>query len=78
LRGGEKMIVACVAQLVEHVLGKDEVTGSIPVASSREFDIREMNDRRSDRERYYHIRVFDMQKTQLLDDQKQEEANGKS
>ena len=25
---------ACVAQLVEHVLGKDEVTGSIPVASS--------------------------------------------
>ena len=25
---------ACVAQLVEHVLGKDEVTGSIPVAGS--------------------------------------------
>ena len=26
---------ACVAQLVEHFLGKEEVTGSIPVASSR-------------------------------------------
>ena len=25
---------ACVAQLVEHFLGKEEVTGSIPVASS--------------------------------------------
>ena len=25
---------ACVAQLVEHVLGKDEVVGSIPIASS--------------------------------------------
>ena len=27
---------ACVAQLVEHFLGKEEVTGSIPVASSKE------------------------------------------
>ena len=27
---------ACVAQLVEHFLGKEEVTGSIPVASSAE------------------------------------------
>ena len=27
---------ADVAQLVEHVLGKDEVTGSIPVISSRD------------------------------------------
>jgi hypothetical protein len=27
---------ACVAQLVEHFLGKEEVTGSIPVASSRQ------------------------------------------
>ena len=27
---------ACVAQLVEHFLGKEEVTGSIPVASSVE------------------------------------------
>ena len=24
------------AQMVEHILGKDEVTGSIPVSSSRE------------------------------------------
>jgi hypothetical protein len=28
---------AHVAQLVEHVLGKDEVTGSIPVMGSREL-----------------------------------------
>ena len=28
---------AHVAQLVEHVLGKDEVTGSIPVVGSSEF-----------------------------------------
>ena len=27
-------VLADVAQLVEHVLGKDEVTGSIPVVSS--------------------------------------------
>jgi hypothetical protein len=27
-------LTADVAQLVEHVLGKDEVTGSIPVVSS--------------------------------------------
>ena len=31
--------LADVAQLVEHVLGKDEVTGSIPVVSSR-FQVR--------------------------------------
>ena len=29
--------LAVVAQLVEHVLGKDEVTGSIPVNGSRIF-----------------------------------------
>ncbi len=28
---------ACVAQSVEHILGKDEVTGSIPVVGSRCF-----------------------------------------
>ena len=28
---------AHVAQLVEHILGKDEVTGSIPVVSSKEL-----------------------------------------
>jgi hypothetical protein len=32
-RRSEK-VLADVAQLVEHVLGKDEVTGSIPVVSS--------------------------------------------
>jgi hypothetical protein len=30
----DKTRVADVAQLVEHILGKDEVTGSIPVISS--------------------------------------------
>ena len=30
---GSALDVARVAQLVEHILGKDEVTGSIPVAS---------------------------------------------
>ena len=30
----EQFELADVAQLVEHVLGKDEVTGSIPVVSS--------------------------------------------
>ena len=29
-----RCLAACVAQLVEHFLGKEEVTGSIPVASS--------------------------------------------
>ena len=35
--GRQKVVdagIACVAQLVEHFLGKEEVTGSIPVASS--------------------------------------------
>ena len=29
------LFIADVAQLVEHILGKDEVTGSIPVVSSK-------------------------------------------
>ena len=29
--------LACVAQLVEHILGKDEVIGSIPIASSASY-----------------------------------------
>src|SRR6187455_2427458 len=36
-RSGEPSAKADVAQLAEHVLGKDEVTGSIPVIGSR-FD----------------------------------------
>ena len=31
----KKNILAHIAQVVEHVLGKDEVTGSTPVMSSR-------------------------------------------
>jgi hypothetical protein len=33
-----KILKADVAQLVEHILGKDEVTGSIPVVSSNVFE----------------------------------------
>src|SRR5512142_1015656 len=33
-QGNESRRLACVAQLVDHFLGKEEVTGSIPVASS--------------------------------------------
>ena len=32
-----KIVYAHVAQLVEHILGKDEVTGSIPVVGSRGY-----------------------------------------
>jgi hypothetical protein len=32
-----KIFIADVAQLVEHILGKDEVTGSIPVVSSNKI-----------------------------------------
>jgi hypothetical protein len=34
-----KTVAAHVAQLVEHVLGKDEVTGSIPVMGSMSGDM---------------------------------------
>ena len=37
----QKEISADVAQLAERVLGKDEVTGSIPVIGSRWMDVRE-------------------------------------
>ena len=33
----KKNLSACVAQLVEHFLGKEEVIGSIPIASSNEY-----------------------------------------
>ena len=34
------MIIAHVAQLVEHILGKDEVSGSIPLMGSRNGAVR--------------------------------------
>ena len=37
IRGATRAANAHVAQLVEHVLGKDEVTGSIPVVGSTGF-----------------------------------------
>ena len=37
---GQKEESAHVAQVVEHVLGKDEVSGSSPLVSSREIDSR--------------------------------------
>ena len=41
LRGMQETDLAWVAQMVERVLGKDEVTGSIPVPGSRVFGLRE-------------------------------------
>ncbi len=41
----EKNHLADVAQLVEHVLGKDEVTGSIPVISSTESRLEAQGER---------------------------------
>ena len=35
---GERLAKADVAQLAERVLGKDEVTGSIPVIGSSDFN----------------------------------------
>ena len=35
LKVNETKVLAHIAQVVEHVLGKDEVTGSSPVMSSR-------------------------------------------
>ena len=43
------LLKADVAQLVEHILGKDEVTGSIPVVSSNLG---------KNYERYYHTRMY--------------------
>ena len=43
------LLKADVAQLVEHILGKDEVTGSIPVVSSNLG---------KNYERYYHPRMY--------------------
>jgi large subunit ribosomal protein L33 len=37
-RPAQKNLSACVAQLVEHFLGKEEVIGSIPIASSNELE----------------------------------------
>ncbi len=34
-RNKKNEVTACVAQLVEHFLGKEEVIGSIPIASSK-------------------------------------------
>ena len=38
LRGRDIEVLAHVAQSVEHVLGKDEVTGSIPVVGSSRLE----------------------------------------
>ena len=61
-------VTACVAQLVEHVLGKDEVTGSIPVASSTHKETIFL-DREISRARHYHFGMYGLQTQELLDDQ---------
>jgi hypothetical protein len=40
---GKRNLVAHVAQLAEHVLGKDEVIGSIPIMGSRRFCGKQLN-----------------------------------
>jgi tRNA A37 threonylcarbamoyladenosine biosynthesis protein TsaE len=63
---------ACVAQLVEHFLGKEEVTGSIPVASSSAAFIKILEHRR---ERYYHFGMYRLQEKELFHNEEQEETN---
>ena len=65
---------ACVAQLVEHVLGKDEVTGSSPVASS-EHDVELNGNGAYRRARDHHAGMHKLQTTQLLDHQEPEEPD---
>ena len=69
---------ACVAQLVEHFLGKEEVTGSIPVASSDHHWTGFFISGVKRRERYHHFGVLNLQASQLQRDKEQEEANRKS
>jgi hypothetical protein len=42
---GEGGIVAHVAQLAEHVLGKDEVSGSIPLMGSKQQELSKVTQR---------------------------------
>ena len=60
---------APVAQPVEHVLGKDGVTGSIPVGGL-------FSDGKTFYERTYFVRMSDLQEQALFDHQEQEEAYG--
>jgi hypothetical protein len=72
---------ACVAQLVEHFLGKEEVTGSIPVASSKvviisgcRHDERNLECRGSC-ERHHHPGMHRLQTAELLHHEEQKEAD---
>ena len=58
---------ADVAQLVEHILGKDEVTGSIPVISSLIQENRN--------ERNNNFRMHRVQKKKLYDNKKQKKSS---
>lgn len=60
---------AQIAQAVEHILGKDEVIGSIPIASSTTISLT-----LAWYERHHHARVHGVQTPELHDDQEQEEA----
>jgi hypothetical protein len=61
---------AVVAQLVERVLGKDEVTGSSPVNGSSFSPVSNPDRlRRANASRHYYVSVHGMQKPELLVDQ---------
>jgi hypothetical protein len=55
---------AHVAQSVEHILGKDEVTSSILVVGSIVL-------KEDDHEKYYHVGLHGMQAEKLFDDKEQ-------
>jgi hypothetical protein len=57
---------AHVAQLVEHILGKDEVTSSILVVGS--IEVRWFN-----HEKYHYIGLHGLQTAELYDDQEQKD-----
>ena len=65
--------MAIVAQLVERVLGKDEVTGSIPVDGSEELV--ENFQERMDCARYYYLGMHWVQAPKLFFNEEQEETN---
>ena len=71
-----RAVKADVAQLAERVLGKDEVTGSIPVIGSSAGEAREASGDRLTRirdARYHHVGVHRVQAPELQHDEEPEE-----
>jgi hypothetical protein len=64
--------------LVEHFLGKEEVIGSIPIASSDHQRNSLTISGVERRERHHYFRMLDLQASQLQCNEEQEETDGKS